>query len=79
MDAKRSLATADPNDDDIVESIGEAAGYMGISISTLRRQIKAGTGPAIVRPSKGRIGIRRGDRRAHVLNSRVGGSPESKD
>jgi hypothetical protein len=51
-------------DDDIVETLSEAAGKLHVSITTLRRLIAAGEGPPVLRLSARRLGIARRSRRA---------------
>jgi predicted DNA-binding transcriptional regulator AlpA len=43
---------------DSVLTLREAARICSVSVATLRRRIADGTGPAVVRPSARRIGIR---------------------
>lgn len=50
--------------DERVISLKDAARIAGLSTPTLRRAIKRGKGPRVVRPSPRRIGVRIGDLRA---------------
>ena len=50
-------------DDMRVISLKDSAQIAGVSLATLRRRIDAGDGPAIVRMSPRRIGVRAGELR----------------
>jgi len=46
---------------DRVLTVKESAAFAALSLSTFKRIIRAGDGPAIVKLSERRIGIREGD------------------
>lgn len=50
-----------PMTDRIVLRFADACEAAGVSINTMRRLVKAGRGPRVVRLSERRIGIRRSD------------------
>ena len=50
-------------DDEVVESIAEVANTVGLSIATVRREIKKPDGPVVTRLSTRRLGITRRHRR----------------
>ncbi len=52
------------NQTDRIVSIAEAASIRGVSVDTLKRQLKRGEGPELLRVSARRIGFRLSD----VLN-----------
>jgi predicted DNA-binding transcriptional regulator AlpA len=56
--------TKSPRLDDEIIDLRESARIANISLSTLRRRIDAGDGPAVTRMSARRVGIRWGALRA---------------
>lgn len=53
-----------------VRSLREAAALLGVSISTIRREVRAGTGPKLVRLSPRRVGISEADLAAWLQSRR---------
>jgi predicted DNA-binding transcriptional regulator AlpA len=51
---------------DPILSIAEIAKLLGVSIATVRRGIRAGSGPRVVQLSPRRIGVRHSDFQAHL-------------
>jgi predicted DNA-binding transcriptional regulator AlpA len=49
------------HDDLRVLTVKESAAESGLSLSTFKRELRAGRGPAVVQLSKRRVGIRRID------------------
>lgn len=63
---------SDHSQDDVMETLPEAARHLRISPSTLRRMIKSGEGPRTLRPSPRRVVIPRSDRLAWMESRKVG-------
>ena len=51
------------SDDDVVETVAQVANTVGLSIATVRREIKKPDGPVVTRLSTRRLGITRRHRR----------------
>lgn len=73
MPEQRESVVAD--DPDRVHSLPETATITGLALSTLRDLIGRGEGPAVVRLSPGRVGVRRRDLRAWLDSRTI--SPEA--